>query len=64
MLVIYLRKKKRTINYRELKTKTLDQLNGQAYKKPGSDKCPGDFAVPVDEIDWSKYDIDQRTLRY
>jgi len=51
------KEEKRTINYRELKTKTLDQLNGQAYKKPGSDKCPGDFAVPVDEIDWSKYDI-------
>lgn len=43
--------------YRELKTKPLNQLEGNEYWVPGSDKAPGEFAVDVDEVDWSKYDI-------
>ncbi len=42
---------------RQLKTRRLNEIEGQEFKIPGSDICQGDLAVSVDEIDWSKYDI-------
>lgn len=40
-----------------LKTKTIDQLPGQAFKSPGSPHPNGHFSVPCRSIDWSDFDV-------
>ncbi len=42
---------------RMLKTKTLDQLPGQGFKKPGSPWPNGKFAVEGRRVDWGRYDL-------
>lgn len=44
-------------NLRQLKFKKLNELKGQEFKVPGVNICQGEFAVPVDEVNWSKYNI-------
>ncbi len=40
-----------------LKTTTLNQLPGQAFKVPGSDKSNGYYAVSYKDVSWDSYDI-------
>lgn len=42
---------------RQLKSKKLNEIEGQEFKVPGADICQGELAVSVDEVDWGKYDI-------
>lgn len=43
--------------FSQLKYKTLDKIEGQEFKRPGSDKPNGYYAISVNDIEWSKYDI-------
>ena len=40
-----------------LKTTTLNNLPGQGFKMPGSDKSNGYYAVSCHDVDWGNYDI-------
>lgn len=44
-------------NDRALKNITLDKIPGQEFKKPGSDKPNGYYAVDLNSVDWSVYNI-------
>ncbi|MCD8013369.1 MAG: hypothetical protein LUG99_09365 [Lachnospiraceae bacterium] len=44
-------------NDRALKNCTLDCIPGQEFKKPGSNKPNGFYAVDLKTIDWGKYNI-------
>ena len=46
-----------TKNFRQLKTKKLNEIKGQEFKSPGADICQGELAIPVDEVDRNKYNI-------
>lgn len=41
----------------DLKTKLLNQIPGQEFKKPGSSFPNGHFSVDVNSVQWDKYDI-------
>lgn len=50
--------KRQTIkNDRALKDVTLDKIPGQEFKRPGSDKPNGFYAVDLYTVDWSEYNI-------
>ena len=43
--------------FRKLKTQTLNELKGNEFKEPGSDKPNGYYAIKCESIDWNQYDI-------
>lgn len=44
-------------DYEQLKTRLLNELPGQEFKRPGSDKPNGYYALELDEINWDNYHI-------
>lgn len=44
-------------NYKKLKTDLLNNIPGNHFFEPGSDKPNGYYSVEADSIEWNKYDI-------